>query len=62
MKAGTRITVQVGPSLLTGKFEHEPAKVARTMPHMLPMTPGYVPVRFPDGSRVLIHESAIRVA
>lgn len=60
MKAGQRIVVAF-PARLHGPKE-EGAKVARTTPAMLPLPPGYVPVRFDDGARLLVHQQYIRGA
>lgn len=48
---------------MDGTAWRQPAKVARTMPYMLPMPPGYVPVRFEsDGARLLVHVSCLEAA
>lgn len=40
----------------------ERAKLARVTKDMLPLPAGYVPVRFDDGSRLLVHRSYIKSA
>ena len=58
MKAGTRIELLGTPAIGTWPaVAPEVAKIARIMPDMLPLPPGYHPVRFADGGCVLIHES-----
>lgn len=60
MKAGQRIVVSF-PARLYGPKE-EGARVARTTAAMRPLPPGYVPVRFDDGARLLVSEQHIRRA
>lgn len=56
MRAGTKITVRfIRPE---GDVT-ESATVTRTMKDMLPMPVGYVPVRFANGGRLLVHTSQI---
>lgn len=57
MRAGQRIVV-IFPFRREGP-KQERAIVARTTPVMLPLPDGYIPVRFSDGARLLVHESYI---
>jgi hypothetical protein len=55
-RTGASITVNwIRPE---GVFS-EPATVARTTKHMLPLPVGYVPVRFSDGGVLLVHDSRL---
>lgn len=57
MRAGQRIIVTF-PGRLHSPAQ-ERAMVARTTPAMLPLPDGYIPVRFSDGARLLVHQSYI---
>lgn len=61
MKAGTKVTVRcIGR--LDGVLQ-ETATIARTMPNMIPLPEGYIPVRFDaDGARLLVHREKIKLA
>jgi hypothetical protein len=59
MRAGTKIEVQYFD--MQGRGGWEAAKIARTMPNMLPLPDGYHPVRFADGGSLLVHASRFRI-
>ncbi len=59
LKPGTRIQVRGFDEAIRETWED--AKIARTMPDMLPMPAGYRPVRFASDGVLLVHESGMRV-
>ena len=60
MKAGTKIIVTfIRPEGDVSEF----ATVRRITPAMMPLTPGYVPVKFTrDGATLMVHSSYITEA
>ena len=61
MKPGTKIIVALNV-WTNGIRKTEGATVIPTKQSMLPMPDGFVPVRFDDGSRLLVHSSYITIA
>ena len=60
IKSGTPVQVEfVG---LEGGLRYERATVARRIAAILPIPAGFVPIRFADGARLLVHVSAIKAA
>jgi hypothetical protein len=57
------IEVRIGPTL-DGSYYWEPAKRANHRRGVMGKTlpEGYVPVRFADGGRLLVHQTYIRAA
>jgi hypothetical protein len=58
-RPGTRIEIK-GFSL-SNEVVWRPAKIGAVRRCMLPLPDGYLPVTYPDGARLLAHESIIRV-
>lgn len=60
LRSGTRVEISAIPRGSNAVWL--PARIDRVQRFMRPMPEGYHPVTFVDGSKILVHESRIRVA